>query len=227
MPSRHYRINLRQSGTIISSIAPITTNYIYAYPTFNSNTRGIRGARDDTVSAPNDVINAVQDYFFNIIDIISTQNDVNFVLQQVNAITTVIGSKNQVFETLDLLENNVISIIKNIAQVTNISIIETRIKYIRELAATLPDCVDNYGILGQMITAVVENICNGADLTAITESIGTIKGVISTDLAVQNQFEHIQDTVLDIIDNIQKCVNVKIIEYRVEYLRKLIQDIVC
>ena len=227
MPSRHYRRNLRQSGTNTSSIAPITANYIYAYPTFNPNTRGIRGARDDTVSAPNDVINGVQDYFFNIIDIISTQNDVNFVLQQVNAITSVIGSKNQVFETLDLLENNVISIIKNITQLTNISIIESRIQYIRELAATLPECVDNYGILGEMITAVVENICNGVDLSTITESIGTIKGVISTDLAVQNQFEHIQDTVLAIIDNIQKCINVKIIEYRVEYLRKLIQEIVC
>jgi hypothetical protein len=228
MPSRHYRRAIRTTYARITN-RPFMTNSI---TNINIYLKPIPPRIDFDINNPlsdlSQLIPYLQEYIFNIIEIITTQFDLTLIAEKTRVITSTLESRNKIAELLDTIEQSVCGIVQNIADGTSINIIMSRIQYIRELFIDLPECVDNYGDIPQLIFELIDSISKGLDIDTITTNFN----MITSTLRAQEDpnailFEEIQDVIISIVDNIANGASSNIIMSRLEYLQSLISKINC
>ena len=229
MPPRYYRRATRINYARIAN-RPISTQ---AISNINISLKPIppKIEFDPTQPPPSDpslLIPYLQEYIFNIIEIITTQFDLTLIAERVHTVTSTLESRNKIAELLDTIEQSVYGIVQNIADGTNLCIIMTRIQYIRGLFNDLPECVDNYGDIPELLFELIDSISKGLDIDTVTTNFN----MITNTLRAQEDpnailFEEIQDVILGIVDNIANGASPNIITSRLQYLQSLISKIQC
>jgi hypothetical protein len=229
MPSRHYRRAIRTNYARIAN-RPIISQSI---TNINISLKPIppKIEFDPTQPPPTDsslLIPYLQEYIFNIIEIITTQFDLTLIAERVHIITSTLESRNKIAELLDTIEKSVCGIVQNIADGTSMNIIMTRIQYIRGLFTDLPECVDNYGDIPELLFELIDSISKGLDIDTVTTNFN----MITNTLRAQEDpnaplFEEIQDVIISIVDNIANGTSPNIITARLQYLQSLISKIQC
>jgi hypothetical protein len=169
----------------------------------------------------------IQQYFYDIIDAVIQQTELNTIIEKANTIISIFSKKEDVYAVIDLIENNALSIVKNITEGMPLNIIECRIEYLRKLLADIPDEYQDYGEIGCLINEIINSITEGVEFSVVIQNIETIQDVMSENISLMNAIDAIEENLFSIIRNITVGTPFNIIESRIEYLQKLISDLPC
>jgi len=218
MPNPRYRRQTRTSNAI--SFSFIRQYYIDKTIQLNLPIQ----TTSSNIYRPTNKFEIIYQYFYDLIDAFSQQADLNDIIKKANDIINIFSEKEQVYQVIDLIENNIFSIVTNIYESTSISIITARLEYLKELLATIPANYDDYGRIADMLREIIGGIIDGFDFTSVSHSLGVVQQEMAADVALIEKFDRIQQDVLSIIQNIAEGVDLHIIRMRLVYLKTLIDD---
>jgi hypothetical protein len=218
MPSHHYRRHILQNYDNDNT----TSIYLTSYTNI---------IIDQPIQQNNELIK-FQKYIFDIIDTITTTLDIQAVTNKVNELLQIIKTREDMYKILDLIENNILSVITNIANSVDIGIIRCRFQYIRELISKIPHTADIchtyiHNEFYTLIFGFIESLTTSNDFSLVISEISAFKITLQDDIAFADNIDLIQDTILDIIKNIKNNVDIGIIRCRIQYLKELINRLNC
>jgi len=168
-----------------------------------------------------------RNYIFDIIQIISTTLDIQSATERVNSLLTIIYTKEDLYNTIDLLETTVVSVVGNIHSGVSIDIVKCRIQYIRSLIEKLSSCDYGYPSLSPYIFDLMELIITSFDLPSIIEKATTFKTSLQDDARFIKFADEVQKIILSIISNIQSGTDINIVRCRIMYLQDLVSKFSC
>lgn len=211
MPSRHYRRHMLQKTASI--------------PIYNIN--GGTG----TGTGTNNEFLQYQKYIFEIMDLITTTLDISLITQKSNAFLQSIHTKLELYRITELIENNILSTIVNIAGGYDLGIIRCRIQYIRELISNIPDNSDdcnqyNYLNIYEQIFNLMDTLIKDLDFTEFINHMRQLKLYMADDIARCDTISLVESNILDIIKNIKYGYDIGIIRCRIIYVKELLSTIV-
>jgi hypothetical protein len=214
MPSPHYR---RRRLTQACNKSSITSTYIHNTTTNECSTSG---------GTP--TITVFQNYIFEIIEVITTTLDITIITNKVYTFLELVKSKQDLYDILDLIEENLLGIIVNISNGVDINIIRSRIDYIKELLDSIGDepC-NNYQTISALIYNLLDSIPNGIDLNVFITNIQSFKSTFQDQIDFYTVISLIEETILNIVNNISNGVDVNIIRSRIEYIKELVNTLEC
>lgn len=165
----------------------------------------------------------IQNYFTYVAETIAQQNSVANTVSVLEGIINQVKSRVEFFRVLDILEEQVLSILGNISDGVTPGIIKLRMECVRMTIMELPDGPE-YGTetMRDTLFHILELITNGISHSNIFDNIVQLQKYT---LEVYNQNElltQIQTTIIDIICNIGQGTPPGIIACRVDYLKGLI-----
>ena len=137
------------------------------------------------------------------------------------------GANTEIYKVLDIIEQNVLSIVQNISDGTPVNIIQNRITYLRKLISELPEGYEDYGDFGCMIHNIIDSITNGIDYTLVIANIEQIHTTLSADVKILDDFDELKNILFSIITNIKDGTPINIIQNRIKYLMNQITKIEC
>jgi hypothetical protein len=209
MPSSSYRRRLRKTYTVpfsYNNTVTFTTNTSYSICTKNSE------------------LNTIQNYFYKILDNIILYNDFTSNVDIIQNIINTTQTTTDYYKIIDIIQNNLVSVIGNISSNTNPGIIQDRIDYIKTYIDQLSsDCV-HLTPVSDMILQLIDTLIKSLDFSIVTSDVNQIQLYIDEKYTKMTYINNIQDNILSIICNISQNVNSAIISDRVEYLRQIIQN---
>jgi hypothetical protein len=213
MPPSHYR---RRTHKFSNS--PI--------PTYILRPANILSTNDNIISQE---IIQFQKLICDIIEIISTTLDIKSITLKVQEVLLIVNSRQQYFDTIDLIEESVLGVVGNISNCVDIGIIRCRIDYIRELINNIPDtgCTTYNPDLASQIFKLLDSVINDIDFTVLISNINKFRFNITSDIEFVQQINTIENIILDIVSNIRDSVDIGIIRCRIQYLLELINKIQC
>lgn len=213
MPSPHYR----RRRLIQTCSKSITSTYIHNTTTSECLT-----------SAGTPTITVFQNYIFEIIEVITTTLDITVITNKVYTFLELVRSKQDLYDILDLIEENLLGIIVNISNGVDINIIRSRIEYIKELVDSIGDepC-NNYQTVSTLIYNLLDSIPNGIDLNVFITNIQSFKSTFQDQIDFYAVITLIEETIINIVNNISNGVDVNIIRSRIEYIKELINTLEC
>jgi hypothetical protein len=165
----------------------------------------------------------IQNYFTYVAETMAQQNSVANTVSVLQGIIQQVNSRVEYFKVLDILEEQVLSIICNISDGITPGIIKLRMECVRMTIQELPDGPE-YGTetIRDMLFHILDLITNGTSLNSIAENITQLQKY-TLELYNQNTLlTQIQTTIIDIICNISQGTPSGIIACRIDFLRSLI-----
>jgi hypothetical protein len=209
MPTKTYRRKLRtKAANIIKT--PFNT---YIVPSVIDNYCG------------ENELEKIQNYFYNVLDMITQHDKIANIVSLLNNIIGSVKSAVDYYNILDMIENNLISVVCNIADGMSNNIICSRIEYIKTYIQQLPSDSDDLGPVSTMILQVIDSVISQVDFNIVKKNIGDIHTYIQNTYGEMTQIDIIHDNILSIICNIGDGMSTGIICSRIEYLRTLISQI--
>ena len=159
--------------------------------------------------------------FYDILDMIINQNAFSDVISSLDSIKEFTGSLSEYCKKLDVVLDNLCGIIGNIGDSVGSSIIQNRIDYIRTLILDLPDTCVDYRPLSDMIMNLIATITTTFDINTVTADVRDIHTFVDVnyDTVKMDTVKLIQETLIDIICNIEQGNNTAIIADRIQYVR--------
>lgn len=181
---------------------------------------------------PNGIINnkncelyQIQETFYRILDMITRQDQLNDTLLLLQSITSKMETRVEHYKVLDMIEENLLSVVMNIEDSINPDIIRMRIEYIKTYIEQLGVDCNDLGRASILIMELLDSIISTVSFTGIETTISNIQSYISTKYGTieeMNKIQTIQDNLLGIICNIEESISPGIVSYRVEYVKELI-----
>jgi hypothetical protein len=165
----------------------------------------------------------IQNYFTYVTETMAQQNSVANTVSVLQGIIDQVNSRVEFFRVLDILEEQVLSILGNISDGITPGIIKMRMECVRMTIMELPEGPE-YGTGGirDMLFHILDLITNGMSLSSIAENVIQLQKY-TLELYNQNELlTQIQTTIIDIICNISQGTPSGIIACRIDYLRSLI-----
>lgn len=207
MPSSFYRRRLRK---------PIGHVFKYIVPAVISNT---------THSCDSELV-IIQKYFYKVLDDITLYNDFTSNVSLLHSILTHTRSIIEFHKLIDNIQNILLSVVCNISNNVNSTIIQARIDHIKAYINTLPEGCLNLSPLSDMILQLINHIVTTMDFSSITRNINEIQLYINQKYNIHTTtINTIHETILSIICNIGKNTNTDIINERIQYLRQIINQL--
>jgi hypothetical protein len=212
MPSRSYRRKLRTSNYSKSYIAPSFLNRV-------------SNKRCETNNTTESELVTIQNYFYDVLDMIIKNDSFSKAVDTLNDIILKIKEKTEFYTVLEVIENQLLSIVANIADSTSVGIIQCRIDYVKTIIDTLPPGCNEVGPISIMILEIIDSIKDNFNFTIVTKNINELKTYIQDKYGDFDQLIVIQDTLLSIICNIADGDSYGIICTRIEYVKTLISKL--
>ena len=175
-----------------------------------------------TVGGETEVVQ-IQNYFTYVIETIAQQNSITNTVSVLQGIIQQVNSRVEFFRVLEILEDQVLSILCNISDGITPGIIKFRMECVRMTIMELPEGPE-YGTdtMRNMLFHILDLITKGTSLSSIAENVIQLQKY-TLELYNQNTLlTLIQTTILDIICNISQGTPSGIIACRIDYLRGLI-----
>lgn len=208
MPNRTYRRKIRNPSNIC------TRKYILSTPITS----------DIDLS-----ILEIQQFFLDIMDMFSTQVEINLIIQDINSLRDKFINKARLYKLLDSIESavSVISVKTSCDNSPNNTIydIQLILVNVRQLVDSIPindlslDITEYIQDIFPTISDILQIISGTFDYSVIVHNISVVKSIYGADLS---GISDVQDTILSIIENIRDGVSQGIIECRIMYLKELI-----
>lgn len=170
----------------------------------------------------NSTIIQIQNYFYDVLDSIINHLDFTNSIVLLKGIIQKISSKIDLIKLLELIENNFLSIVMNICDNTNSTIIETRISYIKTFISELPNDCTNFGEISGIIMGIVDSIIIDMDFSKAIADIQKIQLLLNSQIVKIDKLKLIQDNLLDVICNISENTTTEIIRCRIDFIKELI-----
>lgn len=211
MPPQHYR----------RRILKVSNSPIALYIVRSSSTK-----KDDNL---NKELLIFQKYICDIIELITTTLDIKSITVKVQEFMKIINTKQEYYNIIDLIEENIVGVICNVGNSVDIGIIRCRIDYIRELIDNIPEhsCIEYNSDLSKQIFKLLDSLINGVDLTVFITNIKSFKNTVQADIDSIKFIDNVQNIILDIVSNIRDSVDIGIIRCRIQYLQEVIKEISC
>lgn len=168
-------------------------------------------------------VSQIQNYFTYVVETIAQQNTIANTVSVLQGIIDKVKNRVEFFRVLDMLEEQILSIVGNMTDGITPGIIKLRMECVRMTIMELPDGPE-YGTTGMhdMLFHILDLITNGMALSSISENVIQLQKYT---LEVYNQnalLTLIQTTIIDIICNISQGTSTGIIACRIDYLKSLI-----
>jgi hypothetical protein len=200
MPSSHYRRKLRNQ---LSNSG--YTNY--------------------TKSSENSELIRLQERFYYVLDSIINHNDFTTITSSLQNIINTVKSTIDYYKIIDIIENNLLSVVFNITNSVNPELIKTRIDYIKTYINSLPPMCQDCGQVPVLLFDLLDSIIKGVDFSVINKNIQEIQTYINDKYGNNDKIELVQENLLKIVCNISDGTNSELIAYRIQYIRTLISQI--
>ncbi len=152
---------------------------------------------------------------------IITQNEFSGIISSLNSIKEFTGPISDYCKKLDVILDNLCGIIGNISESVGVSIIQTRIDYIRSLIKELPDTCVDYRPMSDMIMKLISTITTTFDISTVTTDVHGIHAYVDSNynMVQMDAVKLIQEALISIICNIEEGNNTAIIATRIDYVR--------
>ena len=215
MPNRFYRRRIRYSNTM---------TYISGRSSrFNIN----RPIQFNNANTSTNKLEIVYQYFYDLVDAISQHLELTIIIDKANQIIQIFSQKEQIYQVIDIIENNILEIITNIYESASIGIIQSRLEYLKGLLAEIPEKYDDYGRFGCILHEIIDSIISDMDFTNVIQSIGLIQNEMAENIELIDKLDSIHDTLFSVIQNISDGASYGILESRITYLKGLIEELGC
>jgi hypothetical protein len=198
-----------------SNLVPYVSSY-YNFEDYVTQT-----AYDNTILVTQNDKTILQQKFYDIIDMIIKQNEFTNIVTSLNSILEFTGPYSDYCRKLETVMENLCGVIANISDTVSVSIIQTRIEYIRSLIKELPEACEDYRPLSDMIMNLISVINSSFDMNEVTNNVNDVHQFVDTNFSLIeiNAARLIEDTLINIICNISQGNNTAIIASRIEYVR--------
>lgn len=205
MPSHHHRRRVRNMAGRRFIIKPMFLN---------------------NVSGESEVVQ-IQTYLTHVVNTIAQQNSVANTVSILQGVIEQVKTRVEYYKVLDTIEEQVLSVLGNMADSISPGIIKLRLECVRNSIQQLPMEGPEYGTkeMHDMLFHILDLIMNGMSFGDIASNITQLQRYT---LEAYNQnalLTQIQLTILDIICNISEGVPSGIISCRVDFLKGLISKL--
>jgi len=207
MPSNKYKRNLR--NTFDTS----TKKYITVTPITST----------ITSTRKSDLL-VIQEHFYTILDNIIQYNDLTTNISLIHDIIYSTQSVADYYKIINIIENNILSVISNISYNNNSDIINMRLDYIKSYIEQIPQNCQILSPLSDTLLEFIDSFINNIDFTVINNNIQQLHSIINYKYVEVSQINRIQDILLSIVSNIEYNTPTDIINDRIEYVRYLISE---
>lgn len=167
----------------------------------------------------------IQNYFYKILDLIIQHNNFTTVLSALNQIIDSVKSYVDYYKIIDMIENDLLSIVLNISDSINPGLIKIRIECVKSYIDQLPPKCQNICTVPPMILELIDSITNNVNFSIVRNNISELQNFITEKYGKLEKYNLIQDNLLSIICNIGEGITTGIVETRVEYVRTLISQL--
>jgi hypothetical protein len=210
MPSNSYRRKLRTNRSSKPYITPAFLN--------NCNTKSC----DSTQLSE---LEKIQNYFYDVIDMIIQHDKFTSAVTILNNIISSVREKVEFYKILEVIENQLLSIVVNISDSVPIGIIAMRIECVKEAINTLPADCNEVGPISIMILEIIDLLKNNISFSTVISNINELKTYINDKYGKYDEIIVIQDQLLSIVTNIGNGFGYGIICTRVEYVKDLVSKL--
>lgn len=164
-------------------------------------------------------------YYIDIIDSVANHIEIKKIIEETDSIIKMFSKKEEIFQIIDLIENNILSILGNLSHNVPIGIIQCRIDYLKGIIQTLPEGYDDYGQFSCLIYDIIDLITKEFNYNVVIQNINTFHDKLQSNIFFLDNFIELRDTLFSIIENIQNGVPLGIIQCRIEHLKEMIAKV--
>ncbi len=169
----------------------------------------------------------IQTYLTHVVNTIAQQNSISNTVSVLQGVIEQVKTRVDYYNVLDAIEEQVLSVLCNMADSVSPGIIKLRLECVRNSIQQLPIEGPEYGTkeMHDMLFHILDLIMNGMSLSGIVENISQLQRYT---LEAYNQnalLTQIQLTILDIICNISQGTPTGIIACRIDFLKGLISKL--
>jgi hypothetical protein len=181
---------------------------------------------NNSVSSNNDSnLILMQKYFLNMIDLLIKQNSYSDIMISLKDKVNYFQSAVDYYKILDIIEDNLLSIVTNICDDITPSVIELRICYVRQYIDQLPPNFQDVGPVAALIMEIIKYIEEAVDFRKIESELTNIQTFIKDKYGNHELYAKIYKNFIDIVENISEEIAPSIIDYRLIQLKDIIDTL--
>lgn len=167
----------------------------------------------------------IRSYFLTVLDMMIQYDSLQESIIYLQTILKSIQTQVEYYNILELIEENLLSVAINVSNSVNPKLIEARIHYIQSIIQTMPPICQERGPVSNLMLELIQIIIEGIEPSKIVCTIESIQSYIMKRYGNQPYIDTIQNNLLNIIDSIKNGTSYKLIEYRISYVKGLINDL--
>lgn len=219
MPSRHYKRKLRDK-TIAVVNTPINTrvNTILDRPRPN--------AEDYVPNLDVQALQNLENYFIEVVDMVAIYHNFDVFREIMNEIKIYLNPIVYYVKIIELIEDNLVSVIENISTGINSHIIRQRIDYLKTQINLIPANFQNYDEISLKILEILNIIIDDFELENFKNIIKTIRQQINEKYGSAILYKNIHNLVIDIVQNMEENATSFAVKIRTDCVHTLVDMLI-